>query len=696
MMQEEAEKYECQVTDDGKWKSGRVKSKDQDHYLFRGLLQQEFNTTIAKSKCRVKKTHSKTKKSIAFRDLKSTSDQSPPLPLTDTIVFDKEQAPVAIGSTRSLKQDKLPKDDVNWETYKPTLRVYSLKTVMDDKFEYYVRINSVSRPSSSEDTLFTWNCTLLQPTDANTQNINVSFPPPPEDPKQVVFWNHLQVRRRATEKQEACKKEADEVIQSLKHELELLSKAEPPPSAASSKTPSSSSREKKIRENDYFHAQVNCDSDTPFTDENQTLQCLEGNQDKKGYVFRVTGKVIQITKEHITIDLYAIETFNRKDEKQWTLLDKIQTKQYKIRNDPQLLIWRSYERFVVQYEPKLGDQFQSKIACKITGAVLDLGGIYGDRLYINNTNCLQKKDSKEPLRDVLGTVKKVSGNKMTVGLFLKEDPVKPLYYGEGLSSKTDFTLDYNPKKYALWKHSFRLVEDGSQQVGTVSVTLRDVEGDGNCFFRALFQALSSRRLIEKLTPTLPPDAIKDETIFIGAFRQYLADNIDAKLQSLIKSLQDPSLVQERVDRTKGDLVQDPSLDSETIKLKIQGLSKEFQTILKSSASLDNKLAELKNAVSRSGTYVSEPEVELTQELLAKLGIFLVIQNDKTKWTHLYNLNEQRIVLVNVDEKHYKWCEFPPPSSTKGGGGTTTFRRRRRQRHRTLRRRQGRQTQLDLA
>lgn len=613
-------KYECTLDplDGNKYTTGIVMEKDTDNFLFRTPNASAFNMTISKKNCRPK-----TKKSIAFRDTKKSEKASPPLPLTDTVLFDKEQAPIAIGSTRSLKQDKVPKEAVNWETYKPTLRVYSLKTMMDDKFEYYVRINSVSRRSAGEKTGFTWNCTLLQPTDGDTNNINVSYPPPADDPKEVAFWNNLQLRRRAAEKQDACKKEADEAILSLNHELELLSKVEP-----SSVSPLSTPSRKKMHENDYFHAQINCDSKTPFDDEKKTVECLEGNQTQKGYVFRVTGKVIQIANDKITIELYAIESFNRKEDQKWSSLENIPTKQYTIRNDPALLIWRTYERFI-QHDPKVGEQFQSQIACKITGA---LRVVYGDRFYITPA-CLRKDVSDEPIRDVLGTVKDISGNKMIVSLFLKEDPIKPLYFGVGPTSQTDFKLDYNPK-HALWRHYSRLEEDGSQQVGTVPVILNNVPADGDCFLYALFRALANRHLLQSLTPTtLPSAAVANEGTFIVAFRQYLADHLDSKLT------------------------------------------------LQSSATLDNKLADLKKAVTTLGTYVSEPEVELTKELLATLGIILDIKNDVTEKSHLYNLNERRIVLVNQRETHYNWYEFPSTTTTGG-----TIRRRRRPPRRTLRRR----------
>ena len=622
----EGEAYECQV-EGTEYKKGRVKSKDDDNFLFKGKTENDFTRTIAKNKCRLQ---SKTKKkSVVFRDLNV-------VPLTDTVLFDKEQAPIAIGSTRSVKQDA--KDAVNWGTYKPTLRVYSLKTVMDDKFEYYVRINSVFRPSS---TLFTWNCTLLQPTDGDTHNINVSFPPPTNDPKELAFWNNLQLRRSAMEKQDACKKEADELILSMNHELELMESGSP--SSSPSSSPSTSSR-KKMNENDYFHAQVICDSNF------QTLECLEGTQ-KGGNVFRVTGKVIQITQENITIELYAIESFNRLKPE-----DQITTKQYTIKNDPQLLIWRSYERFI-QNQPLVGEQFQSQIACNITAASTGLGSF--------SLACLRK--DKDPIRDVLGTVKEISGNTMTVSLFLKEDTIQPLYYGDGdgMTSKTDFKLDYNPK-YPLWKHYSRLEEDGSQQLGTVPVTLRDVSGNGDCFFYALFQALSNRNLVQKLTPTLPKNKVENVDKFIVAFRRYLADNLDSKLTMLVQSLKNE--------------------EEKTFNLKIQGLSTPFQNTLKSSATLVTKLTELKKAVTTRGTYVSEPEVELTKEFLTKLGIFLDIKNNitKTQWnsqSNLYNLNEQRIVLVNIDENHYNWYKFPAKPTQ---GGKTFCRRPRRRR--TLRRR----------
>jgi len=647
-------KYECTLDplDGNKYTTGIVMEKDTDNFLFRTPNASAFNMTISKKNCRPK-----TKKSLAFRDTKKSEKASPPLPLTDTVLFDKEQAPIAIGSTRSLKQDKVPKEAVNWETYKPTLRVYSLKTMMDDKFEYYVRINSVSRRSAGEKTGFTWNCTLLQPTDGDTNNINVSYPPPADDPKEVAFWNNLQLRRRAAEKQDACKKEADEAILSLNHELELLSKVEP-----SSVSPLSTPSRKKMHENDYFHAQIHCDSKTPFDDEKKTVECLEGNQTQKGYVFRVTGKVMQIANDKITIELYAIESFNRKEDKKWSSLENIPTKQYTIRNDRALLIWRTYERFI-QHDPKVGEQFQSQIACKISGA---LQVVYGDRLYITPA-CLRKDVSDEPIRDVLGTVKEISGNTMIVSLFLKEDPIKPLYFGVRATSQTDFKLDYNPK-HALWKHYSRLEEDGSQQVGTVPVILKNVPGDGDCFLYALFRALANRHLLQSLTATtLPPNAVANEGTFIVAFRQYLADHLDSKLTALIQSLE-----KDRIES-----------ENNTFQLKIQGLSTPFQTILQSSATLDIKLADLKKAVTTLGTYVSEPEVELTKELLATLGIILDIKNDVTEKSHLYNLNERRIVLVNLRETHYNWYEFP---STTTKGGTIRRRRRRPPPRRTLRRR----------
>ena len=161
-----------------------------------------------------KTTETKKKKRIKF----SKRDD-------DNMVFHKDQASIAIRSTRSSSSSKklLP----NWETYKPTLNIYSLKTMLHNKFEYYVRINKVIEEPDSRSKLFTWKCTLLQPTDGEVQTISVSFPPPNKiktkaDQNALAFWKNLEIRRNAIEKKGACMTEANEAILHLNHEFQLL------------------------------------------------------------------------------------------------------------------------------------------------------------------------------------------------------------------------------------------------------------------------------------------------------------------------------------------------------------------------------------------------------------------------------------------------------------------------------------------
>jgi hypothetical protein len=634
-----------------------------------------------------KASQTKKKKTISFRgdDAKKQEKDSLPLPLTDTVLFHKEQAPSAISATRSLKHHKSPKEAVAWETYKPALHIYSLKTTLMDGFQYYVRVNSVSRSSKSQgsSSSFTWNCTLMQTHDGETRNLTFSFPPTlsksssKHELEERAFWIHLEVRRHASEKQNACKKEAEEAILALQHELQLLLEQEDdevlPSRSMSSHHPSTATvvdltkasppnnpTATTVKENDYFQAFIAC-SKTSFENDDSAIKCLEGKL--KGGVYRISGKILKVTDSQITIEVHAIRHSKKTSSSPEEDLDNhVEMKEYTIRNDPTLLIWKTYTRVDHRDPPKVGQMFESKISCNVSSATWDKQWIYGDRIYIKPT-CLRQKEPDAKDQEVVGTVTKIQDKKWVVSLYLKESPLKQIFYGNRIS-QTGFELYYNPSKYELWKNYKPLVEDGTQLPGTIQVTLENVPGDGSCFFYALFEALTNRRLFDdqKFQPDiLSVQATRERPVFMREFRSYLAENMKKRFSELLQHLDHDDLPESR-------------------SAKIEGLSKEFQDIIESSATKNDKIVELQKAVEKSTCYVSEPEVQETQELLSGLGIFLDIKNG-AKWkdtSYLYNMNLNRIVLVNNND-HYKWYKFPVE---KKGGRKTRRRGHRRRRRQT--------------
>jgi hypothetical protein len=241
----------------------------------------------------------------------------------------------------------------------------------------------------------------LQPTDGEVQTISVSFPPPPPnkiktkaDQNALAFWKHLEIRRNAIAKEGACMREANEAILHLNHEFQLLTaplsksslKDDYQDITEEEKEEEEEQKETKkinIQENDIFTAKINCNIDTFKTDtatvkgsnsfssyitrflstististkskednkEDRIQQCFENTQKEKDYVFQLTGKVIEIYEENqnefVKIELQKIESFdtlaNKSLSKDFDQLKRKPT--YSIKNDPSLLIWRTYKK----------------------------------------------------------------------------------------------------------------------------------------------------------------------------------------------------------------------------------------------------------------------------------------------------------------------------------------------------------------
>lgn len=182
-----------------------------------------------------------------------------------------------------------------------------------------------------------------------------------------------------------------------------------------------------------------------------------------------------------------------------------------------------------------------------------------------------------------------------------------------------------------------------------SYAIYDVLGDGNCFYRALYNAaLRSgllKRVIKKLHTSsacarnLPQKNGFAETSFVHFARQCIACYVmqDTKQTSITRSVYN-------------NLVQLKKTDKPTYREVLSGFPSWFRHLFSTRLPQCYERFQSRYAakVAQFGNWVSEIEVRVCMHILRSIPF--EIKND----TKLANLQDGTIYLVNVGEYHYKY------------------------------------------
>lgn len=455
-----------------------------------------------------------------------------------------------------------------------------------------------------------WNCTLEQMTDGDQQTRDFEYPPG-NDADSRAFWANLKLRQ--ADKTDSCKKDAQRAYEDVQKEINLLLGL----------TAVSSRRRHPPRDGERFQATIACFNTAWWSWTKIDAACLQLERPEDGMKeYVVTGTIVTATPSTVS----------------FTLDDHFAGTTYETANNPQFLIWQTYRPLLHQTSLRPSVVFRASLSC--TPRTSSLSIVYKGLTYADPA-CFAKDQQKKTVSvPVLGHVKEIVDDKVKFSLFL-EDSGKQLYNGRLITSEPLFSLSRDDP---FWQHDFS-AENEMAQVGASRFTLQDAGGDGNCFYFALHDALKAANL----PPPLPVAGSNSKEEFSTKMRAF----VSKKITSLAPFL-----------------TQYDEFDKNTQTIVKNGLSEEFQQILVEEEGGD-RATKMREAIAKDKVFVSQLEVEFVQQWLLKTGgIHLEIKNNRLADVHLFPI-PSRIVLVNVDENHYKWYGL---QSTRGG--TRSSRRRR--------------------
>jgi len=182
--------------------------------------------------------------------------------------------------------------------------------------------------------------------------------------------------------------------------------------------------------------------------------------------------------------------------------------------------------------------------------------------------------------------------------------------------------------------------------------LVNVEGDGNCFYYALYQALHEEGLFSNINTSLI--TFNTEKEFVHEMRKKVSEN-----EVVVRGFRE----------TIKDLC-DPKIDPATKTIKLNQFSHEHQVVINKflahlhTLHLDtvvdpeqikkakrNLKMELLKASATDKVYVSEIEVLTVKDLLRENGVILTIHVAKENPVELNNPNQ---IFLYTNDNHYKW------------------------------------------
>lgn len=203
----------------------------------------------------------------------------------------------------------------------------------------------------------------------------------------------------------------------------------------------------------------------------------------------------------------------------------------------------------------------------------------------------------------------------------------------------------------------------------------DVKGDGDCFFRALHGAAFYQGILAYVAKCFTYGNRKDcwddwnenlrntshndrEVLFVACVRRYLAERIrTGKENALLRRTWDLLRVMDEEDAK--DIMADWLIDA------YQNSRVFYNETDSSYPSFVNRVAD---GVRQQGNWVSELEVTIVKKVLEAKDIILLIASNNDVPDAL-PLNPHILVLVNMNNTHYKYMWYTDPSSMMGGGRT---------------------------
>jgi hypothetical protein len=174
--------------------------------------------------------------------------------------------------------------------------------------------------------------------------------------------------------------------------------------------------------------------------------------------------------------------------------------------------------------------------------------------------------------------------------------------------------------------------------------IRDVKGDGSCFYRSIYTVLNERGedvpsvFIQKIRGKREMTKIKDENAFVVLLRKIIAYTIKYKLDN---------------DYIHMCYINCRSLEKEDWLMFLEGFptwfSKAFKKIPKSEDAFRLKIAE---CILEMGSWASEIEISIIKDMvLSKLKTEIIVLNSVAT-ANATEFNPKFIYLLNIDEVHY--------------------------------------------
>ena len=173
----------------------------------------------------------------------------------------------------------------------------------------------------------------------------------------------------------------------------------------------------------------------------------------------------------------------------------------------------------------------------------------------------------------------------------------------------------------------------------MSLVVKDVRGDGSCFFRSLYHSMVQLPLKNRVIKSFDgKDMDIKEDAFVVLVRDFLS--------KVIKSKKDAKVIGSIYKNLK-------TQNKENLDLVIEGMSTWMQKIVKSSKwskmTASKFREEIAEEVLKKNNWVSEMEVEIVKNILKRRAdIDLRVLNSQLPKT----LPKDVIYVMNIDEIHY--------------------------------------------
>lgn len=531
----------------------------------------------------------------------------------------------------------------DWNKENPVIDgQYHYKTTLLNGFPYYVKVNSVGKHENKGIPTSVWKCTLLQPTDNEVKG-PYDFHFPPKTQYETKFWNHLKKRKHASTKQNQCDDALQRAMDDMDREIALLEENPPPsrksaaasPTKTPKKTPKKTPTPPKKTPTTPKNTPTPTPQEAPDTPEEDdifqaSIFCAERNWKQ---FLSGTGANACLesggNKEdgvfHTTGRIVNISGVDKEEER--TITVELYSLESQAKEKIKSLAW---------FTPKV------KVPVK-----------YDPTYSIWRT---YKRIRKLPINQYFSVL--LSSQCVNGFVSKNKDDIKVQLWMK--SSTDEFTdVPIGKVRQNIWEKIE--LEDGKDKPGcTVPVTLKDAGGNGNCFYYSLFEALSNRRLLEHLKDLTTTTS---KYTFNTTFREYISEHI--QLGAFVKYMTELK-----------------KKEPDTFNVALQGFPQDIVNAFDSSNEADIQ-KNIRTSMKTPGTYVTQLEVKAIQELLLeKCNILLhILSRPWARDKKAYALNiPNRIVLVNLDNQHYQYYEFPTTT-----GGKRNTRRTQKRKKKTLRR-----------